>query len=217
MGPVAKGRDAPKHSAAQRGKIGYCPCCVSATNVAIPGTYCLTSFNVLKHTGLFLWANGGPWAPRRPAAIGYLLRFNDRMPLPTGWDWAANSLEFAPPLAVVRGTFWGARIPIPTVTEAKAGPPRDRDNQREKGPQQPATESPFRLESLLPCAGPAQLASSSKGVDNVSPTAVQSKSGHLRGDHDTLSTGNYTGSPSAPSSWSSHRNKWEDWNKWKRM
>ena len=63
MGPVAKGRNAPMHSAAERGKVGFCPCCVSATPVAVPGTYCLVPYDAPKHTGPRQSAEGGPWAP----------------------------------------------------------------------------------------------------------------------------------------------------------
>ena len=233
MGPVSKGHDSPKSSPAQRGEVGSCPYCVSCTHVAIPGTFTLGPYDALKHTGLRLWAESGPWAPRRLAAIDYVLSYNGHMPLPTGWDWAANSLESAPPLVLVCGAPRRAPLPIPTVTEAGAGLPKDRDpepKQQEEGPKLPAIGGALRLDSLLPGAGPAQSAHSTRGADDVSSAAPKSKSelakgkgvnacrgGHWRGmrkpkpQNDTTSAGNYTGSPSAPYSWSSYWIEWKEW------
>ena len=118
--PLAKGHDSPTHTPSHRGKVGLCPCCSVATYVAVPGTYCLGLFGRLKHAGLRPLAEGGFWAPRQLAAIDYVLRFNDCMPLRTGWNWAAHSLEFSAPSALVRGLFLGAPCPIPTVAQAKA-------------------------------------------------------------------------------------------------
>ena len=93
MDPVSKGHDAPESSAAQRGMVGHCPCCVPATHAAVPGTLPLGHYGALKHTGLRLWADGGPWAPRRLAAIDYVLRFNGRMPPPPASSWSLLLLE----------------------------------------------------------------------------------------------------------------------------
>ena len=98
--------------------MGYCPCCVRATHVAIPGSYRFGSYDGLEHTGLRLWAGGGPWAPRGLAAVDYVLWFNERMPLPTGWDWAVKSPEFQAPGPLFRGAFGGAPLSIPTVAQA---------------------------------------------------------------------------------------------------
>ena len=85
-GPISKGHDSPRHAPTQRGKAGYRPCCVRATHVAIPGSYRSGSNDGLKHTGVRLWLEEGPSAPRRLAAVDYMMRRNDCMPLPTGWD-----------------------------------------------------------------------------------------------------------------------------------
>ena len=129
---MAKGRDAPEHTLAQRGKVGQCPCCVISTHVAVPGPLRLEPYDHLKLTGIRLWAEGGPWAPRRLAAIYYVLRFNDRMPLPPRWDWAASSLEFTPPNALVRGVYFGAPIPIPTVAQVNFVPTLARESEPEE-------------------------------------------------------------------------------------
>ena len=50
-----------------------------ATHVAIPVTYTLGPLDDLKLTGLRLWAEEGPWAGRRLAAIDYALNL-DCMP-----------------------------------------------------------------------------------------------------------------------------------------
>ena len=49
--------------------------------MAVPGSYRLGPYDHLKHTGLGLRAERGPWAPRRSAAIDCVLGYNDRVPL----------------------------------------------------------------------------------------------------------------------------------------
>ena len=44
---------------------------------------------------------------------------NNREPLPTGWDWAANSLKKAFPPPLIRGTSTGTPTPITTIGEAR--------------------------------------------------------------------------------------------------
>ena len=106
---------------------------------------------------------------------------------PTRW-------RFAPPLALVRGTFRGAPIPKPAVTEAKAGRPDDRDpepKQQEQGSKLPAIGGTSRPDFLLPGAGPVQPAPSTKGADDVSLAMPKSNSepskgagaNAFRGDH----------------------------------
>ena len=38
-GAVSKGCDAAKSNLAQKAKVGYCPCCTKATQIAIPMSY----------------------------------------------------------------------------------------------------------------------------------------------------------------------------------
>ena len=56
----------------------------------------------------------------RPAATEYSLRYIDCFPLPSGWDWAALSLEFPAPDPVIRGVFRGDPVAILTVASEKA-------------------------------------------------------------------------------------------------
>ena len=55
-----------------------------AAHVAVPGSCNLRSFDLRKQVGLRLWAEGGPRAPRRLAAIDCAMGFSDCMPRPTG-------------------------------------------------------------------------------------------------------------------------------------
>ena len=88
-GSLSEARDAARGSLTQRDKVGYCPCCVRATHVAIPGAYPLGPYRGVEYTGIRLWAESGPWAPWRLAAIDYPMRFIDCFPHPAGRDWAA--------------------------------------------------------------------------------------------------------------------------------
>ena len=76
--------------------MGFCPSCVMATHIAIPGSYHVGPFDELKLAGLRIWSEEGPAARRRLAAIDYVLN-SERMRLPVGWDWAARSSEFHAP------------------------------------------------------------------------------------------------------------------------
>ena len=96
--PIAKGHDSVKHTPAQRGKVG--------THVAVPGSYSLGIFDRLKQIGLRRWAEGGPWAPRRLAAIAYVMRFDDCIPLPNRWTSPHPALPFVEP-------FWVLLAPYP--------------------------------------------------------------------------------------------------------
>ena len=78
----------------QTAKVGFCPCCVQATRVAITPPYSLAPLDGLKQMGIRLCAEFGPWAPRRLAAMEYAMRYIERCPLPKGWDWAAKALDF---------------------------------------------------------------------------------------------------------------------------
>ena len=55
----------------QRAKVGYCFCCTRATRVAVPARYVAGEFSNGEARGLAQWVGGGPWAPRRYAALGY--------------------------------------------------------------------------------------------------------------------------------------------------
>ena len=66
-----------------------------------------------------LWAQFGPWAQRRHAAIYYTLEGNDRQPLPAGWGWGANTLDFAFRPALIRGMQDGVPVPITTTAESR--------------------------------------------------------------------------------------------------
>ena len=56
----------------------------------------------------------------RPAATEYSLRYIDCFPLPSGWDWAALSLDFKAPGPSIRGVPRGNLVAAPTVVRAKA-------------------------------------------------------------------------------------------------
>ena len=212
--PVAEGRDAPKHTPTQ----GLCPCCAVATHVAVPGPHRLGPYDHLKHTGLRRWAEAGHWAPRRLAAIGYMLRFNDRIPLPSGWDGAANSPEFTPPNALVRGIYLGDPRSIPTVAQANAVPTLTRECEPEKpkiapehrrvaretepgeqkmapeqpfAPKRPTTAAPSRLDTLIPRDAQTQPASSSAGMDQAATSAGHHKLGHSAGTEQNLFRGKH--------------------------
>ena len=86
----------------------------------MPGSYSLGPYDGLKRTGIRLWGEAGPWAPRRSAAMDFALRFNDRIPRPTGWDWAAESPEFPAPGPLIRGVYRRAALPTPTVAQERA-------------------------------------------------------------------------------------------------
>ena len=49
------------------------------------------------------------------------MRYVNCTPLPTGWDWAAKSLDFLAPDPLIRGVHRGDPVAIPTVASAKAG------------------------------------------------------------------------------------------------
>ena len=94
----------------------------------MPGSYSLGPYDGLKRTGVRLWAEAGPWAPRRLAAIDYVLWFNDPMPSPTGLDWAAESPEFPAPGPLLRGVYRSFPLPIPTVAQERAQIPGKRED-----------------------------------------------------------------------------------------
>ena len=108
-----------RQSVTQRAKVGYCPCCATPTHVAVPLSYELGKDDRRKRTSMDLWAQFGPWAQRRHAAIYYTLEGNDRQPLPAGWDWAANTLDFAFRPALIRGMQDGVPVPITTTAESR--------------------------------------------------------------------------------------------------
>ena len=49
----------------------------------------------------------------------YVYESNNREPLPSGWDWAANSLRIAFPPPLIRGTCAGPPAPIAAIGEAR--------------------------------------------------------------------------------------------------
>ena len=61
----------------------------------------------------------GPRAGRRLAAMDYALNL-DCMPFPSGWDWAARSLEFHAPDPLVRAIFRGTPQLPPAISQAAA-------------------------------------------------------------------------------------------------
>ena len=120
--------------------MGFCPCCVLATHVAIPDSYLLGPYGERKHVGLRLWTQEGPRAARRLAAINYVLNSNGRIPPPPAWDWAARSLEFQAAGPFNRGFFRGAPMCTPAIAQANAQPPAEREP--EKVPQKELPEPP---------------------------------------------------------------------------
>ena len=117
-GRLSKGNDGKaKDGICQKAKVGYCPCCTRATLVAIPQSYAIRAMDPSKHVGIRLWAAFRPWAPRRLAAIGYSMRYINSYPLPTGWDWAAKSLDIQAPEPIIRGTRGGEPIVIRAISQ----------------------------------------------------------------------------------------------------
>ena len=106
-----------KDGLCQKARVGFCPCCARATHVAIPQTYAIGAMGPLKQMGARLWAASGPWAPRRLAAIDYSMRYINNYPLPTGWDWAAKSLDIQAPEPIIRGTRGGEPIVIRAISQ----------------------------------------------------------------------------------------------------
>ena len=111
----ARGHDGKANNFCRRAKVGYCPCCTRATHVAIPPPYPLGPYGGLKHTGIRLRAEFDPWAPRRPAATEYSMRYIDCYPLPAGRDWAAKAFDFKAPGPCIRGVPGGEPVVIPTI------------------------------------------------------------------------------------------------------
>ena len=164
--------------------------------------------------------------PRRSAAVGYVLRFNDCAPLPTGWDWAAKSLEVQAP----DPHAWAQSKQRPVKREMETDTQKDLPelpSHPSLGVEVVATDGPLLLDTSLPQAGNAQNASPSKGLDTARPVTAHSKMGYSKGiapnlflgDHwrgfrrpkpegDVPSPGKNKGSPGAQSSWFSRRNNW---------
>ena len=89
-----------------------------ATNIAVPPTFDLGTFSPIKELGMSFWAADGPWVGGRLAAVSSDLESNG-IPLPTGWDWAARSLELIAPDPLSRPLPGGLSDPMPTIAEAE--------------------------------------------------------------------------------------------------
>ena len=117
------------------------------------------------------------------------MRSNDRMPPTTGWHWAAHSLEFTPPRALVRGTLLGAPYPIPADTQekarsAKAQEPETEESKNaprrptlaqgfEPGDQMMAPEQPIAPKRQSARGAPASRFAYSSGLDDAPPSGAQ--------------------------------------------
>ena len=119
-GRLSKSHDGKAGNLFRRAKVGYCPCCACVTHVAIPPSYSLGPHDGLTHTGILLWAEFGPWAPRRLAATEYSMRYIERYPVPAGWDWAAKALDFKAPDPFIRGAPGGEPGVISTIAQTEA-------------------------------------------------------------------------------------------------
>ena len=108
-----------KQNICQKVKVGFCPFCSTPTHVAIPTSYRLGEYDDRKLQAIDLRAQFGPWGPRRFCALKYSYESNNREPLPTGWDWAANSLRNAFPPPLIRGNRMGPPTEITTIGEAR--------------------------------------------------------------------------------------------------
>ena len=95
-GSVANRRDSSKQNWAQRAKVGYCPCCAKATQIALPPTYLPGENSSVEEPEMSLLAEDGPWAGRRLVALTYVMDYAG-VPLPKLLGWAARSLESAAP------------------------------------------------------------------------------------------------------------------------
>ena len=108
-----------KQNVCQKAKVGYCPCYAISTHIGIPNSYILGGNDSREQQAVDLWAAFGPWRARRSCAMKYVYESSNREPLPTGWDWAANSLHIAFPPPLIRGMCTGPPTPITTVGEAR--------------------------------------------------------------------------------------------------
>ena len=59
-GQATRGHQAGKKEPAQRGKVGYCPCCAALAHTAAPPPYEMGPFEPLKARGMRLQAKNGP-------------------------------------------------------------------------------------------------------------------------------------------------------------
>ena len=100
--------------------MGFCPCCTQAPHEAISPACAMGASDPLKQTGVRLWAEFGPWPPRRLAAIEYSMRYINAYPLPAGWDWAAKAPDFSSPEPIIRGIPGSEPIAAQRVAKAKA-------------------------------------------------------------------------------------------------
>ena len=74
---------------AQKGKVGYCPCCTMVSHIAVPATFVMGDYHYHKAVVMYLWQCYGPWGPRRYSALQYV---KENQYLPKNWDWAASTL-----------------------------------------------------------------------------------------------------------------------------
>ena len=75
VGPVAQGRGAAS-TLTQTAEVGLSPCCVQATRIGVPTSVKLGAYSPLEKVGMQLWAEEGPWAGRRLAAVDYAMGNN---------------------------------------------------------------------------------------------------------------------------------------------
>ena len=235
-GPVAKGHDAPKNTLAQKGEVGFCPCCGQATHVAVPATYVLGCMDTLKRLGLAVWAEEGLRACRRHAAIEHVLGAN-YTPLPVGWDWAARPLDLQAPDFLTRAVCRGAAQPIPTVAQSAARsqgnkaikdkPTQDTQNTPSFPPMEVEpthAENPIASQMLIPPSAKGAMAANTnkgkkKGPSSADPLAQCVAEGKVktpegwrgfrrpRPTPDASSGGKSKGSHDSRTSWSS---QWKD-------
>ena len=71
VGTTSRANPAARTGLAQREKVGYCPNCTLAAHAALPPTYALGEFHLLKARGLALRGRYALWAPRRLVAWSY--------------------------------------------------------------------------------------------------------------------------------------------------
>ena len=88
--------------------------------MANPPSFSVGPLDGLKQTGIRPWAELGPWAPGRLAAMEYSVRYIERHPLPMRWDWAAEALDFKAPDTFIRGVLGGEPVVIRAIAQTKA-------------------------------------------------------------------------------------------------
>ena len=117
-------------------------------------TYQMGEYSLLRELGMQLWADDGPTAGGRLAAVN-CGSDNGRSPHPAGWNWVAKALEFIAPSPLARSICRSA--PVSSSTIASARKLREAHARDLSAPVPPtdtrtsvADEAPLHLDPLTP-------------------------------------------------------------------